>query len=79
MAAFTFFFHPMSRSQIARWALHEAGADYEPVRVDWGLVFKSYPERASFSAYVERMRGRPAYQEAKAIDNKLIAEMRANA
>ena len=36
MAAFTFFFHPMSRAQIARWALHEVGADYEGVQVDWG-------------------------------------------
>lgn len=36
MAEYTFFFHPMSRAQIARWALHEAGADYEPVLVDWG-------------------------------------------
>ncbi len=36
MAEYTFFFHPMSRAQIARWALHEAGADYEPVLVEWG-------------------------------------------
>ena len=210
MAAFTFFFHPMSRAQIARWAFHEVKADYEPVLVDWankpaalleanpmgklptiihhhgghdhvvteaaavchylaathpqagllpgehemadyfrwlffaagpleqaattkmfgwelpanqemaagfgnydramsaldgwfaahdyvgghrftmadvyvgshvewGMMFKSFPERASFSAYVERMRARPAYQEAKAIDNKLIAEMQAHA
>ena len=35
MAEYTFFFNPMSRSQIARWALHEAGADYEPVLVAW--------------------------------------------
>jgi glutathione S-transferase len=35
MAAFTFFTNPMSRGQIARWALHEAGADYDPVLVDW--------------------------------------------
>lgn len=35
MADYTFFFNPMSRAQIARWALHEAGADYEPVFVDW--------------------------------------------
>ncbi|MXO60230.1 glutathione S-transferase [Altererythrobacter salegens] len=36
MAAFTFFYNPMSRAQIARWALHEVGADYEPVLVEWG-------------------------------------------
>ena len=35
MAEYTFFFNPMSRAQIARWALHEAGADYEPVLVEW--------------------------------------------
>jgi glutathione S-transferase len=35
MAEYTFFFNPMSRAQIARWALHEADADYEPVFVDW--------------------------------------------
>lgn len=35
MADYTFFFNPMSRAQIARWALHEVGADYKPVFVDW--------------------------------------------
>lgn len=35
MAEFTFFFNPMSRAMIARWALHEVGADYEPVLVPW--------------------------------------------
>jgi glutathione S-transferase len=35
MAEYTFFTNPMSRGQIARWALHEAGADYDQVLVDW--------------------------------------------
>jgi glutathione S-transferase len=35
MATYTFYTNPMSRGQIARWALHEAGADYEQVLVDW--------------------------------------------
>src|SRR5688500_17641662 len=35
MAEYSFFFNPMSHAQIARWALHEANADYEPVFVDW--------------------------------------------
>ncbi|BBC73778.1 glutathione S-transferase [Altererythrobacter sp. B11] len=35
MAEFTFFTNPMSRGQIARWALHEVGADYEQVLVPW--------------------------------------------
>jgi glutathione S-transferase len=35
MASYTFFTNPMSRGQIARWALHEVDADYEQVLVDW--------------------------------------------
>ena len=35
MADYTFYTNPMSRGQIVRWALHEAGADYEQVIVDW--------------------------------------------
>ena len=35
MAEYTFYTNPMSRGQIARWALHEANADYEQVLVDW--------------------------------------------
>lgn len=35
MAEYTFFTNPMSRGQIARWALHEAGAEYEQVLVDF--------------------------------------------
>ncbi len=35
MSDYTFFFNPMSRAQIARWALHEAEADYDPVLVSW--------------------------------------------
>lgn len=35
MAEYTFFTNPMSRGQIARWALHEVGADYAQVLVEW--------------------------------------------
>ncbi len=35
MAEFTFYTNPMSRGQISRWALHEAGADYDTVAFDW--------------------------------------------
>lgn len=35
MATYTFFTNPMSRGQIARWALHEASADYDQVLVSW--------------------------------------------
>ena len=48
---------------------------YVGSHVDWGVGFKSLPERPEFTAYLERVRARPAYGEAKAIDMKLIAEM----
>ncbi len=35
MAEFTFYTVAMSRGQIARWALHEAGAEYEQVVFNW--------------------------------------------
>ena len=35
MADYTFFTNPMSRGQIARWALHEVAADYEQVIVEY--------------------------------------------
>jgi glutathione S-transferase len=47
-------------------------------QVDWGLMFKSMPERPSFLAYAERVRSRPAYAAAKAIDMGLYADMQKN-
>lgn len=35
MAEYSFYTHPMSRGQIARWALHEVDADHDTVLVDW--------------------------------------------
>ena len=35
MTTYTFYTNPMSRGQIARWALHEAGVEYQQVLVDW--------------------------------------------
>jgi glutathione S-transferase len=40
MSKVTFYTNPMSRGQIARWALHEAGADYEQVLLDYGTTMK---------------------------------------
>ncbi|EAQ29493.1 Glutathione S-transferase [Erythrobacter sp. NAP1] len=42
MTEFTFYTVPMSRGQISRWALHEAGADYEHRLLDWGSRPESY-------------------------------------
>jgi len=48
---------------------------YVGSQVDWGLTFGTFPKNATFEAYAERCRQRPAYQAGKAIDNALIAEM----
>jgi glutathione S-transferase len=36
----TFYTNPMSRGQIARWMLHEAGVEYEEVLLDYGTTMK---------------------------------------
>lgn len=40
MNAITFYTNPMSRGQIARWALHEAGADYVQTLLEYGTTMK---------------------------------------
>ena len=47
---------------------------YVGAQVDWGLSFGSIPKRQVFEDYAARLRERPAYKEAKAIDMKLIEE-----
>ena len=47
---------------------------YVGSQVLWGLDFKSIPSRPELEAYAARLRQRPAYQKAKAIDAALIAE-----
>ena len=42
MAEFTFYTVAMSRGQMARWALHEAGADYDQVVMTWETRPDSY-------------------------------------
>ena len=48
MAQFTFYTVAMSRGQIARWALHEAGADYDQIVFDWATrpegFFRDQPD-----------------------------------
>lgn len=45
---------------------------YVGSQVDWGLQFKTFPERDSFIAYAERLRERRKYKESKAIDAALM-------
>lgn len=51
---------------------------YVGSQVDWGVSFGSLPSRPVFDAYAARLRERPAYRAAKAIDGKLIAEAQGN-
>lgn len=43
-------------------------------QIVWGVGFKSLPARPSFAAYADRLTARPAWQQAKAIDDELIAQ-----
>ncbi len=42
MSTIDFYTNPMSRGQIARWALHEAGAEYEQHLLDYGTTMKAH-------------------------------------
>jgi len=57
------------------WLLGErfSAADvYVGTQVDFGLAFKSIPERPAFTAWAERLRGREAYKRAQALDAALM-------
>jgi glutathione S-transferase len=41
MSTISFYTNPMSRGQIARWALHEAGAEYEQILLEYGTSMKT--------------------------------------
>lgn len=43
-------------------------------QIDWGLMFKTVTSTTNFEAYADRMRARPAYKKAKAIDAALMPE-----
>lgn len=44
--------------------------------IDWGTNFGIIPPAVAFVSYIERLRERPAYRAAKAIDNELIERMK---
>ena len=57
------------------WLLGErfSAADvYVGSQVDFGLAFKSIPDRPAFTRWAERLRGRDAYQRARALDDALM-------
>jgi glutathione S-transferase len=52
---------------------------YVGSHVMWGMMFGTLPKLPAFEAYAARLADRPAYREAKAIDDALIAEIQAAA
>ena len=50
---------------------------YVGSQVLWGTQFGTLPNRPEFEQYAARLGEREAYQRAKEIDDKLIAEMQA--
>ena len=50
---------------------------YVGAQVDWGQAFGTLPALPAFVAYAARLRSRPAYVRAKAIDNDLIEAAKA--
>lgn len=45
---------------------------YVGSQINWGLMFKSLPDRPAFVAYADRLRARPAYVRATEIDDALM-------
>lgn len=45
---------------------------YVGSQINWGLMFKTIPDRPAFVAYAERLRARPAYIRATEIDDALM-------
>ena len=65
--------HALDRSP---WILGErfSAADvYLGSQVLWGTMFKTLPERPAFAEYAARLRARPAWQRAAALDDALAA------
>lgn len=59
------------------WLLGErfTAADvYVGSQIDFGMMFKSIPERPAFTAWAERLRGREAYRRAREKDGALMPE-----
>ena len=62
-------------AQTSPWLLgeHFSAADiYVGSQILWGLMFKSLPERPGFADYAARLRARPAWQRASALDDTLV-------
>ena len=67
----------LSRNDYVCGGRFTAADVYVGSQVIWGTQFGTVAPRSSYPAYVERLTARDAYRRAKAIDDALIAEIRA--
>lgn len=77
MAEFTFYTVAMSRGQISRWALHEAGADYDHVVMSWDNRpenYKAINPMNKVPALVHHMNGADHVVTEAAAINHYLAE-----
>ena len=77
MAEFTFYTVAMSRGQISRWALHEAGADYSHVVMNWDTrppEFRDINPMNKVPALVHHLGGRDLVITEAAAINHYLAE-----
>ena len=77
MAEFTFYTVAMSRGQISRWALHEVGADYEHVVMNWDTrppEYRSVNPMNKVPALVHHLGGRDVVVTEAAAINHYLAE-----
>ncbi|MFL0357108.1 glutathione S-transferase family protein [Erythrobacter sp. GH1-10] len=77
MAEFTFYTVAMSRGQISRWALHEAGADYDHVVMDWDTrpqEFRDINPMNKVPALVHHLGGKDLVVTEAAAINHYLAE-----
>ena len=49
-----FYTNPMSRGQIARWGLHEAGAEYDEHIIAFGPEMKGEYRKTDYSVLLHR-------------------------
>lgn len=49
---------------------------YVGSHLDWGLVFKTIPDKKAFTDYVGKLKKRPAYIKAKMIDEELASQVK---
>lgn len=81
MAEFTFYTVAMSRGQISRWALHEAGADYDQVVFDWAARpdnFLAINPMNKVPALVHHLNGQDHVVTEAAAINHYLAETHAD-